>query len=370
MATETQTRTENPGTLTFASLPPFPSDIPTAPLHRLSLSKLRSDASESDRLFSSCKDLGFFYLDLRLDQEGEALLKDADDLFNLAPQLFDLGREELHKYDYKSQDSYMGYKGFGSAVVDEKGNLDRNEFYNIPKDDFLGISSKPFAHPQILHDHDTLITSYMRSSHSLVLLILQHLEKHLRLPPTTLTSLHRQMQISGDQVRFIKSPPQPPSDQRTALGKHTDFGSITILFNRLGGLQILPPPSLTPPGQAPEWTYVKPLPGHCIVNLGDAMVKFTNGLLRSNIHRVVSPPGEQAKETRFSLVYFSRPEDEVVLKRLGGGDVIPELGEGEVEEECSAKEWILMQAMRLRNVREGMSDEEKRRLWEESGRGK
>lgn len=213
----------------------------------------------------------------------------------------------------------------------------------------------------------------MRTSHSLVLLILRHLEQHLHLPAETLTSLHRQMEVSGDQVRFVKSPPQPPSDQRTALGKHTDFGSITILFNRLGGLQILPPPSLTPPGQSPQWTYVKPLSGHCIVNLGDAMVKFTNGLLRSNIHRVVSPPGEQARETRYSLVYFSRPEDQVVLRKLEGGDVIPELGEGVgegVEEGFSAKEWILLQAMRLRNVKEGMSDEEKKRLWEETGRGK
>lgn len=131
MATETQTRTENSEPLTFSTIPPFPSDIPTAPLHRLSLSKLRNDASESDRLFSSCKDLGFFYLELRSDPEGESLLNDADDLFNLAPKLFDLGRDELQKYDYKSQGSYMGYKGFGSAVVDEKGNLDRNEFYNV-----------------------------------------------------------------------------------------------------------------------------------------------------------------------------------------------------------------------------------------------
>lgn len=127
MATETQTQV---GTLTFSSIPPFPSDIPTAPLHRLSLSKLRSDPDESLRLFSSAKDLGFFYLDLRSDVQGESLLSDADDLFDLGPQLYDLGREELSKYDYKSQGSYMGYKGFGSAVVDEEGNLDRNEFYN------------------------------------------------------------------------------------------------------------------------------------------------------------------------------------------------------------------------------------------------
>lgn len=372
MATETLTRattslqTED---LSFPNLPPFPSDIPIAPLHRLSLSALRSSPAESDRLFSASKDLGFFYFDLRGDQEGEALLAQADQFFALAPRFYDLGREELQKYDYKAQGSYMGYKGFGSAVVDEKGNLDRNEFYNIPKDDFLGISKQPFDHPQLLHDNAELIKSYMRGAHALVTLVLSHLNRHLRLPPGTLQSLHRLQAVSGDQVRFIKSPPQPQSDLRTALGKHTDFGSITILFNRLGGLQILPPPSLVEKGKEPEWTYVKPLKGHCIVNLGDAMVKFTNGLLRSNIHRVVSPPGEQGKETRYSVVYFSRPEDEVVLRRLDS-DVIPELKGGEKEEEqMNSREWIKLQAMRLRKVDPNMGEEERRRLWEESGRG-
>ena len=155
------------------------------------------------------------------------------------------------------------------------------------------------------------------------------------------------MQVSGDQVRMIKAPPQPASDMRTSLAKHTDFGSITLLFNRLGGLQILPPPLLVPEGNEPEWTYVKPLPGHCIVNLGDAMVKFTRGVLRSNIHRVFSPPGEQAKETRYSIVYFSRPCDDILLKALSGGDVIPE---GVEEENVSAKDWIIRKAMSFRQT--------------------
>lgn len=372
MATQTisEQRQQEFNVLQFTGLPPFPANVPIAPLHRLSLFKLRNDAEESERLFSASKDLGFFYLDLRNDEEGEKLLQDAESFFELGPKLYDLGRDELQKYDYKNEGSYMGYKGFGSAVVDEQGNLDRNEFYNIPKDDFLGISKVPFAHPQLLYDNEDLIKSYMLNSHALVRFILDHLNTHLHLPPYTLTSLHRQNAASGDQVRIVKSPPQPPSDLKTALGKHTDFGSITILFNQLGGLQILPPPSLVPRGGEPVWTYVKPLPGHCIVNLGDAMVKFTNGLLRSNIHRVVSPPGEQAKETRYSLVYFSRPEDEVLLKRLKGSDVIPELKEGATEEQMSSKYWVKLQAMRLRKIDPRMSQDERKRLWEESGRGK
>jgi isopenicillin N synthase-like dioxygenase len=131
MATETLTQSDTVQSLSFRDLPPFPSDIPIAPLHRLVLSKLRADPAESERLFSASKDLGFFYLDLRQDDEGETLLAEAERLFRLEPAFYDLGREELEKYNYKSQGSYMGYKGYGSSVVDEKGNLDRNEFYNV-----------------------------------------------------------------------------------------------------------------------------------------------------------------------------------------------------------------------------------------------
>ena len=118
-------------TVEFGDLPPFPSNITTAPLYRLSLARLRDDIAESERLFSASKSLGFFYLDLRNDKEGERLLDKASQLFELGPKLYALGRDKLQKYDYKSQGSYMGYKGYGSAVVDEQGNLDRNEFYNV-----------------------------------------------------------------------------------------------------------------------------------------------------------------------------------------------------------------------------------------------
>lgn len=133
-------------------------------------------------------------------------------------------------------------------------------------------------------------------------------------------------------------------DRQLTLGEHTDFGSITLLFNRLGGLQVLPP------GKGAEWCYVKPLPGHAIVNLGDAMAVFTNGLLRSNIHRVVSPPGEQADTTRYSIVYFSRPENDVPMKVLQGSSKIPETEEQSNGETISAKDWIIKRALGHRHA--------------------
>ncbi|KEQ65455.1 Clavaminate synthase-like protein [Aureobasidium melanogenum CBS 110374] len=341
--------------LNFLNLPPFPEHVPTAPLLRISLSKLKQgDPEEIDKLWKACCELGFFYLDLRgasdshkshpmssVDVNGEQLLQDAEDLFRVGKSVFDLPVEEKVKYDLKDQGSYFGYKGYGQGVIDAAGTKDRNEFYNVSKDDILGLS-EPLPAPKLLDPHRDLLRSFMQHSHAIVDLLLSLLNNQLGLPHDKLTSLHRLGSVSGDQVRWVHAPPQPMDDRRTALGEHTDFGSVTVLFNRLGGLQVLPPNSN-------EWCYVKPLQGHAVINLGDAMVKFTAGILRSNIHRVINPPGQQADHTRMSLVYFARPADDVILKALNGSTVIDEKrrqspGEAE-EQEITSKEWILRRAL-------------------------
>lgn len=210
----------------------------------------------------------------------------------------------------------------------------------VSKDDILGLSDALPA-PAVLTPHRPLFKSFIQQSHGIVSLILRLLNSRLKLPPDTLPSLHRQQATSGDQIRWVHAPPQPFDDRKTALGEHTDFGSVTILFNRLGGLQVLPPQG--------DWCYVKPLAGHAVVNIGDALVKLTAGILRSNLHRVVNPPGEQADHTRMSLVYFARPEDDVILKVLEGSETIDEAEKDSVqfkgEEEVTAKEWILRRAL-------------------------
>ena len=97
-----------------------------------------------------------------------------------------------------------------------------------------------------------------------------------------------------------------------------------------------------------EWHWVKPKPGCAIVILGDAAVKFTNGVLSAGYHRVIPAPGEQGKWPRYSLVHFVRPEDDCVIKTLEGTS-IPPLENGMPEDEgMSGKQWIIQQANRLR----------------------
>jgi isopenicillin N synthase-like dioxygenase len=363
--------------LTFTDLPPFPTDVPTAPLLRISLKKLvEGDETEINKVWKASQELGFFYLDLRdastteSQINGPALLKDVDALFSLGEQVFDLPTSEKQKYDFIEEGSYFGYKGLGAGVVDAQGTRDRNEFYNVSKDDMLGIS-EPLPAPELLRKQASrdLLGGYIKRCHAVVTLLLGILNTKLGLPDGKLQSLHRLEAVSGDQVRWVNSPPQPEDDRKKALGEHTgrfhlspvtppptdpllsshaDFGTLTLLANRLGGLQILPPS--TPLNSSPQWSYVRPLRSHLIVNLGDALVRFSASILRSNIHRVVSPPGEQAGYKRMSLVYFARPEDEVVLKALRESEMISDackkqgIGEDD-EEEITAKEWILRRAL-------------------------
>lgn len=200
------------------------------------------------------------------------------------------------------------------------------------KDDFVGNAEPLPCHP-IVKKNWAVFQQYVRDCREAIDMMITHLEQHLQIPAGNLAQLHRISARSGDHVRFIQASAHPWDDELAKQGEHTDFGTLTILMNWLGGLQIRHP-------ETQEWVYVKPIPGSAIVNLGDACVKFTAGILRSNVHRVVPPAPPQDGLQRNSLVYFSRPEDEVVLKRLKGGliDQQPR-DEKEEEMEMTAQEW-------------------------------
>lgn len=143
---------------------------------------------------------------------------------------------------------------------------------------------------------------------------------------------------------MLRSQSEPSSEGDSInLGGHTDIGSITLLFNVVGGLQILPADRENKRG---NWLYVKPEPGHAVVNIGDTLVEWTGGLLRSSLHRVVTAPGEQALVARESVAYLVRPRNSASMQRLNGG-IVPPVKEGEVDETRSVNEWAAWRAKRV-----------------------
>ena len=219
-------------------------------------------------------------------------------------------------------------------MIDDEGTPDRNEFFSISKDDIFGITAAS-ATLDIITQNKVLLKSYMTRSHTIVTTILDRLDAKLQLPAGTLASLHRLDMMDRNQTRLLHFAPQPNEDRRISLVPHTDHGSVTVLFNRLGGLQIR-----SVGKTAVDWSYVRPIPGHAIINLGDVMTKFTHGLLLAREHRVTFAPGLQAERPRYSIAYLARPNNHVLVKRLSGGHVIPPLDEGEKEEDICSADWI------------------------------
>lgn len=94
----------------FNQHPPFPEDVVSADLPRLSLTKLlQNDALESEQLFRACRETGFFLLDLTGSGAGENMLDDAEKVFDLSRTIFGLESEELEKFPFKPKESLFGY---------------------------------------------------------------------------------------------------------------------------------------------------------------------------------------------------------------------------------------------------------------------
>jgi isopenicillin N synthase-like dioxygenase len=147
------------------------------------------------------------------------------------------------------------WKGFGKTKL-ESGRPDRFEFYSVSRDEILGVTPRQ-EHPLPVERSRDLMKSFAVDAHQVCTLILSRLDYHLGLAHGTLASLHPTSKPSWTTVRLIHMPPPPAGDQQASLFGHTDNGTITVLFNVIGGLQILLPGL---PLEESSWRWIKPEP--------------------------------------------------------------------------------------------------------------
>jgi isopenicillin N synthase-like dioxygenase len=94
-------------------------------------------------------------------------------------------------------------------------------------------------------------------------------------------------------LKIIRYPGRDRQESDQGVGAHKDSGFVTILLqDKVAGLQVE-----TDAG----WIDAPPLPGSFVVNIGEILELASNGVLRANVHRVVSPP---ADTDRLSVAFF------------------------------------------------------------------
>jgi isopenicillin N synthase-like dioxygenase len=100
-------------------------------------------------------------------------------------------------------------------------------------------------------------------------------------------------------LRLLHYPPQKPDDSPERIGTraHTDTGGITILSqDEVGGLEVML--------KTGEWVSVPPKEHSYVINLGEVMSKWSDGVFAATPHRVINRYGVE----RYSVPYFVNPE--------------------------------------------------------------
>ncbi|KAL9287114.1 putative aminocyclopropanecarboxylate oxidase [Arabidopsis thaliana] len=111
-------------------------------------------------------------------------------------------------------------------------------------------------------------------------------------------------------VRLLRYPGEVISSDVETYGAsaHSDYGMVTLLLtDGVPGLQVCRDKSKQPH----IWEDVPGIKGAFIVNIGDMMERWTNGLFRSTLHRVM-PVGKE----RYSVVFFLDPNPDCNVKCL------------------------------------------------------
>jgi isopenicillin N synthase-like dioxygenase len=106
-------------------------------------------------------------------------------------------------------------------------------------------------------------------------------------------------------LKVIRYPGREAADSDQGVGPHKDTGFLTFVLQDVqSGLEV---------AAADGWIKAPPLAGSLVVNVGEMLELATDGYLRANIHRVVTPP---AGSDRLSLAYFLNPRLDAIVEVL------------------------------------------------------
>jgi isopenicillin N synthase-like dioxygenase len=261
----------------------------------------------ADAISDACGRVGFFYV-------KNHMLSDADiaAIFQTAADFHNLSLEAKMEVSMTKNNHAQGYL-HGMTRGNEKSISENlQEAFQIKRpladNDPDLIAGKPLhgkiPWPSAMLDLKPRMMAYYDKVNELGYELLKLFELALDLRADELREFFKK---DMNSLRLLHYPPQKPDEDGVHLGAraHTDTNAFTILAQDAnGGLEIR--------NRDNEWVAVPPIAGALVVNVGEVLKVWSDGVFSSTLHRVINRSGRR----RFSIPFFMYPSYDALIQPL------------------------------------------------------
>lgn len=217
-----------------------------------------------------------------------------EQVFDASQHFFASDLEVKMQSAYQSADENFGYQGFGAEHLDPTKPADLKETFtmrnilNHGPDDNRWPSS---AFRELMtHFYSECLQGAYRMQRILA--------KALDVEEDFFVEKHQGENVTLRLLYYPDSGVDKIEESQLGAGAHTDYGLLTLLFqDDVGGLEVSDADG--------HWIPVEPVTSAIVVNSGDLLERWTNGIYRSTPHRVKPKIGHKA---RFSIAMFVDPD--------------------------------------------------------------
>jgi isopenicillin N synthase-like dioxygenase len=227
-----------------------------------------------------------------------------------AKAFFALPEEVKRGYHIAGGGGARGYTPFGIETAKGATAHDLKEFWHVGRElpeghrfsDVMAANVWPKEVPGFRETFLELFAAFDTAG----LRILEAIARHLKLKPDYFEDT---VQDGNSVLRLLHYPPVSGEGPEIRAGAHEDINTITLLLGaEEAGLQLL--------DRDGNWLPVAPREGELVVNIGDMLQRLTNNVLKSTSHRVVNPPTERRKHSRYSMPFFLHFRPDFLIETL------------------------------------------------------
>ncbi|MFA5685304.1 MAG: 2-oxoglutarate and iron-dependent oxygenase domain-containing protein [Lysobacteraceae bacterium] len=240
---------------------------------------------------------------------GQDLIDAAYEAFRA---FFALPEEVKKQYHVKGGGGARGYTPFGIETAKDSKHFDLKEFWHVgrelPADSHYRQVMADNQWPQEVPEFRQQALALYGALDELGSRVLSALALHIGLPQDWFAD---KTDAGNSILRPIHYPPITTDDiPNVRAGAHEDINLITLLVGASAeGLEVL--------SRKGEWVPFTADADTIVVNIGDMLQRLTNHVYPSTRHRVVNPPGEKARQPRYSTPFFLHPNPDFLI------DVLP-----------------------------------------------